>query len=125
MLGNAVSIRDSLLLTERGCVPSVGKTSALWSPPEPVFVVGAVGLQGAVAQRHDETHSITVLCPHCVPLVLARSLRGLPGAIGPQQCSGRAQSDCCWGCGDSREWSNDSPHQPCNYSPDGACVCET
>lgn len=39
VLGNAVSIRDSLLLTERGCVPSVGKTSALRSPPEPVFVV--------------------------------------------------------------------------------------
>ena len=90
-----------------------------------MFVVWAVGLQGAVAQRQGRIHSITVQCPHRIPLVLARSPQGLPGAIGSQQCSGRARSDRCWGRGDSREWSNDSLHQPCNYSPDGACVCET
>lgn len=124
VLGKAVSIRDSLLLTERGRAPAVCKASAPRSPPRSrVCCAGTVGLRGAPLR--GTTHSITVRCSHCVPLIPAQSPPGLPGAIGSQQRSGRARSDRCWGRGDSREWGNDSPRQPCNYSPDGARVCET
>lgn len=87
VLGKAVSIRDSLLLTERGRAPAVCKASAPRSPPRSrVCCAGTVGLRGAPLR--GTTHSITVRCSHCIPLVPAQSPRGCRVPLGHSSARG-------------------------------------